>query len=41
LITKKEPDIAAFKTADVRNVLVSGPYFHHGSQETLSDVIDH
>jgi cytochrome c peroxidase len=41
LITKKEADIAAFKTPDVRNVLVTGPYFHDGSQETLWDVIDH
>src|SRR2546427_1088582 len=41
LITKKEPDIAAFKTPDVRNVLMTGPYFHDGSQETLWDVIDH
>ena len=41
LITKKEKDIASFKTPDVRNVLVTGPYFHDGSQETLWDVIDH
>ena len=41
LITKKEADIAAFKTSDVRNVLVTGPYFHDGSQETLWDVVDH
>ncbi len=41
LITKKEPDIAAFKTPDLRNVLVTGPYFHDGSQETLWDVMDH
>ena len=41
LITKREPDIASFKTPDVRNVLVTGPYFHDGSQETLWDVIDH
>jgi cytochrome c peroxidase len=41
LITKKEADIAAFKTPDVRNVLVTGPYFHDGSQETLWDVMDH
>jgi cytochrome c peroxidase len=41
LITKKEADIAAFKTPDLRNVLVTGPYFHDGSQETLWDVIDH
>ena len=41
LITKKEPDIAAFKTPGLRNVLVTGPYFHDGSQETLWDVMDH
>jgi cytochrome c peroxidase len=41
LITKKEADIAAFKTPDLRNVLVTGPYFHDGSQEALRDVINH
>ena len=37
----QEPDIAAFKTPNLRNVLVTGPYFHDGSQETLWDVSDH
>jgi cytochrome c peroxidase len=41
LITKKEADIASFKTPDIRNILMTGPYFHDGSQETLWDVIDH
>jgi cytochrome c peroxidase len=41
LITKKEPDIASFKTPNLRNVLLTAPYFHDGSQETLWDVIDH
>jgi cytochrome c peroxidase len=41
LVTKKEADIGAFKTPNVRDVLVTGPYFHDGSQETLWDVIDH
>jgi cytochrome c peroxidase len=41
LITKKEADTAAFKTPGLRNVLVTGPYFHDGSQETLWDVMDH
>src|SRR5256712_3080161 len=41
LITRRERDIAAFKTPDLRNVLVTGPYFHDGSQETLWDVMDH
>jgi cytochrome c peroxidase len=41
LITKKEADTASFKTPNLRNLLVTGPYFHDGSQETLWDVIDH
>jgi len=41
LISRKEPDIASFKTPNLRNVLVTGPYFHDGSQETLWDVSDH
>src|SRR5437660_1585721 len=41
LITRRERDIAAFKTPGLRNVLVTGPYFHDGSQETLWDVMDH
>jgi cytochrome c peroxidase len=41
LITKKDSDTASFKTPNLRNVLVTGPYFHDGSQETLWDVIDH
>jgi cytochrome c peroxidase len=41
LITKKDSDIASFKTPDLRNVLITAPYFHDGSQETLWDVMDH
>jgi cytochrome c peroxidase len=41
LISKKESDIASFKTQNLRNVLITGPYFHDGSQETLWDVLDH
>jgi cytochrome c peroxidase len=41
LLTKHEPDIASFKTPNLRNMLVTRPYFHDGSQETLWDVIDH
>jgi cytochrome c peroxidase len=41
LVTKKQNDIASFKTPDLRNVLVTAPYFHDGSQQTLWDVIDH
>jgi cytochrome c peroxidase len=41
LVTKKEANIASFKAPNIRNVLVTGPYFHDGSQETLWDVMDH
>jgi cytochrome c peroxidase len=41
LVTKKPTDIASFKTPDIRNVLVTAPYFHDGSQQTLWDVVDH
>lgn len=41
LLTKKEADIASFKTPDLRNVLMTAPYFHDGSQATLWDVMDH
>jgi cytochrome c peroxidase len=41
LITKKESDTASFKTPGLRNVLVTGPYFHDGSQVTLWDAMDH
>ncbi|MFA5111205.1 MAG: cytochrome c peroxidase [Desulfobaccales bacterium] len=41
LVTRKEADIAAFKTSTLRNILVTAPYFHDGSQATLWDVMDH
>ena len=41
LVTKKENDIASFKTPNLRNVLITAPYFHDGSQATLWDVLDH
>jgi cytochrome c peroxidase len=41
LVTRKEKDIASFKTPGLRNILVTGPYFHDGSMQTLWDVMDH
>jgi cytochrome c peroxidase len=41
LVSKKITDIASFKTPNLRNVLVTAPYFHDGSQATLWDVVDH
>jgi cytochrome c peroxidase len=41
LVTKDQSDIASFKTPGLRNVLLTGPYFHDGSMQTLWDVMDH
>lgn len=41
LVTKLENDVGAFKTPTLRNVLVTGPYMHDGSLDTLWDVMDH
>ena len=39
-ISKKEIDKGAFKTPTLRNVALSGPYMHDGSQKTLEEVVD-
>ena len=41
LVTKQPHDIGAFRTMSLRNLLVTEPYFHDGSQATLWDTIDH
>ena len=41
LFTLMRADIASFKTPSLRNVLITAPYFHDGSQATLWDVVDH
>src|SRR6266403_236601 len=41
LVTRQEADIASFKTPTLRNVLVTAPYFHDGSMQTLWDAVDH
>jgi cytochrome c peroxidase len=41
LVTRKDSDIASFKSPDLRNVMVTAPYFHDGSHATLWDVMDH
>jgi cytochrome c peroxidase len=40
LVTQKREDIAAFKTPFLRDVLLTGPYMHDGSLETLWDVVE-
>ena len=41
LVTKNGADLGAFKTSTLRNVVITPPYFHDGSQDTLWDVLDH
>jgi cytochrome c peroxidase len=41
LVTKQPHDIGGFRTMSLRNLLVTEPYFHDGSQATLWDTIDH
>jgi cytochrome c peroxidase len=41
LVTGSYSDIASFKSPDLRNVMVTAPYFHDGSFATLWDVLDH
>lgn len=41
LVTKRRSDVGAFKTEQLRNVGVTGPYMHDGSMQTLWDVVDH
>ena len=41
MITRNRADIGAFKTEQLRNVGITGPYMHDGSMQTLWDVMDH
>jgi cytochrome c peroxidase len=40
VVTKEEKDRGAFKTPTVRNVSVTGPYMHDGSQKSLEEVVE-
>jgi cytochrome c peroxidase len=40
VVTKVESDKGAFKTPTVRNVALSAPYMHDGSQATLEEVVE-
>jgi cytochrome c peroxidase len=41
LVTKNFSDVGTFKTPNLRNIAVTGPYMHDGSLATLWDVMDH
>jgi cytochrome c peroxidase len=40
-LTKNAADMGAFKTPTLRNIAVTAPYMHDGSEATLKDVVDH
>ncbi len=40
-VTSLAEDIGKFRTPSLRNVAVTAPFMHNGSQETLSDVLEH
>jgi cytochrome c peroxidase len=39
LVTRESKDMGAFKTPQLRNVALTAPYMHDGSEATLEDVI--
>jgi len=39
-VTHADSDTAAFKTPTLRNIAITGPYFHDGSRRTLKEVMD-
>ncbi len=41
LVTKQPHDIGAFRTMGLRNLFLTQPYFHDGSQATIWDTLDH
>jgi len=41
MVTKQYADVGAFRTPQLRNVSITGPYMHDGSMQTLWDVVDH
>lgn len=40
LVTKQPKDIGAFKTSGLRNIALTAPYMHDGSESTLEAVIE-
>lgn len=40
-VTREDKDWGAFKTPTIRNVALSAPYMHDGSQKTLLEVVEH
>jgi cytochrome c peroxidase len=40
LVTREPKDLGAFKTPQLRNIALTAPYMHDGSEKTLRDVIE-
>ena len=40
IVTHQPKDIGAFKTSGLRNITLTAPYMHDGSQKTLEEVMD-
>ena len=40
-VTKKEEDKGAFKTPTLRNIVLTAPYMHDGSEATLEEVVEY
>lgn len=40
VVTKVEKDKGAFKTPTLRNIVLSPPYMHDGSQKTLDEIVE-
>ncbi|HEU4429372.1 MAG TPA: cytochrome-c peroxidase, partial [Myxococcota bacterium] len=40
IVTQQQKDIGAFKTPQLRNVALTPPYMHDGSEPTLASVIE-
>ena len=38
-VTKKKADVGKFKTPSLREVMNTGPWFHHGNFPTIKDVV--
>lgn len=41
MVTRSYADIGAFRTSQLRNIGITGPYMHDGSMQTLWDTVDH
>ncbi|HEX9241687.1 MAG TPA: cytochrome c peroxidase [Anaeromyxobacter sp.] len=40
VVTREPRDLAGFRTPSLRNIAVTGPYLHDGSEETLAGIVE-